>query len=159
MYSTNEQELIEFINTTISRAFKNSHTLDQVKKEFEWDAPREECLKNLGVTLSQFLYIKGWIQYIKEYKETMINFDYKDTIGNIIKKNDWVLLFNKNNNPAKWSVEQVVENVDGSLCTVFPKTISNIYTDLRTISPNHLVIITTCGENQIFSNDTKLILK
>ena len=158
MYTTNEQELIEFINKTIDRKFKNSHTLDQVKREFDWNNPKEASLKILGVTLSQFHYIKGWIQYIKEYNAKMINLDYRDTLGNVIKVGDWVLLFNKNNNPAKWSVEKVVDN-NGVLCTIFSKVLQNIYTDLRTISPNHLVIITAGGENQIFSNDTKLILK
>ena len=157
-YSTNSEELIEYINKTLSRDYKNSSDLETVKNNFLNYTADKDTLKVMGVTESQFYYIKGWIIYIQEFNKKLTNKEYNDTLGNVIKENDWVLLFNKDNNPAKWSAEQVVNN-DGILCTVFHKSLRSIYTDLRTVSPNHLVIITTGGENQIFSNDSKIILK
>ena len=157
-YSNSEEQLIEYINKNINRDYKNSTTLEQVKEQFSWCVPNDESLIRLGVTLAEFYFIKGWILYIQESNKKLINKDYLDTLGNVIKENDWVLLFDKDNNPQKWSAEKVVDN-NGILSTVFHKTFNNIYTDLRTIPSNMLVIITTGGENQIFTNDSKIILK
>lgn len=114
----------------------------------------------IGNETNNVLYnsIGSEIEEKVDTEEKAINHDCVDTIGIKINEGDLILLYNGNQETKKWSWEKVGSH-NGELCSAFEKLMGSIYTKIKDIPPNWLVVVRTKDDDMFLHCNAAVLPK